>query len=339
VVDGAVTPGGFRVLVPTATGALRPRAAPPTFSVAIAAYQAASTIGAAIRSAVEQTYPAHEILVVDDGSTDDLDGALKRHSGHIELIRKPNGGPGSARNAAVAAASGEFLAILDADDRYRPRRLEALADLVSLRPDLDIVTTDAAFVVEGEVVGRFAAKNPFATADQRTAILKSCFVGGWPAVRVERLRKIDGFDETLEAAVDWDCWLRLILDGAQAGMIDEPYYEYALHPESVSAGRLVSIQARVRMLDRARGSESLTSHEKAVLLDSLRVNRARLIRLEAQGALVDRRRRRLLGLALAPNVPLRARGLAALGAVVPPLARWVATPDQPPHLRFAAPTR
>src|SRR5919197_5607580 len=123
----------MRVIAPPARSAVE-RRRPPSFSVIIPAYQAASTVGDAVSSALAQTYPAHEVIVVDDGSTDDLAGALSTFAGRIRLIRKENGGAASARNAGVAAAEGEFVAFLDADDVYGPRRLEVLGELVAAPP-------------------------------------------------------------------------------------------------------------------------------------------------------------------------------------------------------------
>src|SRR5256885_260794 len=91
---------------PPAPRDIVPRGEPPTFSVVIAAYQAAATIGEAVESALEQSVAPHEVIVCDDGSTDDLERALARYRGRIELRRKPHGGSASARNAAVEAASG-----------------------------------------------------------------------------------------------------------------------------------------------------------------------------------------------------------------------------------------
>src|SRR5881397_737144 len=150
---------------------------PPSFSVIIAAYQAAHTIGEAVESALEQTSPPHEVIVCDDGSTDDLAGTLTPYGGRIVLLRKENGGAASARNVALRAASGEFVAQLDSDDAFLPTRLEALGELAGARPDLDILATDANFEVDGHVVGRFYGSQPFPIEHQRTAIFDRCFVG------------------------------------------------------------------------------------------------------------------------------------------------------------------
>jgi glycosyltransferase involved in cell wall biosynthesis len=171
----------------------RGRRAQPTFSVVIPTYQSADTIADAVRSVLGQTRPAHEIIVVDDGSTDDLDGALEPLLEQITLIRKANGGGASALNAGARQATGDFLAILDSDDVYLPGRLSALAQLAAAQPGLDLLTTDAYFVVDHERVGRFNVANPFPVDGQRETILERCFIFA-PAIRRSRLLEIRGFD-------------------------------------------------------------------------------------------------------------------------------------------------
>jgi glycosyltransferase involved in cell wall biosynthesis len=322
-------------LVPAPAAAVEPLAAPPTFSIVITAYEAAATIAAAVDSALAQTHPAHEVIVVDDGSRDELDAALAGFGERIKLVRKPNGGGASARNAGVEATGAEFMAVLDADDVYHPRRLEALAELARMRPDLDLLTTDARFLIGGRETGRFAAANPFATEDQRTAIFASCFVGGWPAIRLTSLRAIGGFDEQMRIAYDWDCWLRLILAGAQAGLVERPYYDYVLHAGSLASSRAASLWERVRLLEKALANPALRPHERDPLEAAIRWRRSEALREEAQ--LVrdgEGSRGGLLRLALAPNVALRARGEAALASLSPSLSRRTAEDRRPPEQRF-----
>jgi glycosyltransferase involved in cell wall biosynthesis len=301
----------------------------------IPAYQAAATIGHAIDSALAQVHPAHEIIVVDDGSTDDLEGSLRRFAGRITIVRKENGGAASARNAGVAAATGDFLATLDADDGFHPRRLEALAKLACARPDLDLITTDTRFVVNGKAFGSFRAYNPFALEGQRRAILRSCFVGGWPAVRLSRLREIGGFDESLRVAHDWDCWLRLILDGSEAGLVDEQYYDYVRRAGTITTSRLASLWDRVRVLEKAAENPRLLPAERPLLMWSLRAHRTRAARTEIKAALFDGGADdRLRRFALSSGIEARVRILAALALIAPSLARRLVTPEPRPELRF-----
>ena len=330
--------GTTRFLIPAAPRELQPRAASPTFSVVIPAYQAAQTVAAAVSSALAQSYAPLEVIVVDDGSTDDLDGALAQFGGDLRVLRKPNGGHASALNAGAEAASGEFFAILDADDTYEPRRLAALAELVAARPDLDLITTDARFVVDGREVGSFCEFNPFEVEDQRSAILRSCFVGGWPAVRLTTLRSVGLFDESLLNGCDWDCWLRLIFAGVRAGLVDEPYYRYRISAGSLSANRVPALWARVRLLEKARADQELTRREQRTLARSLRHHRTRAVLAETEATLAEGRPNRAQSLrrALEGGISPRARLATGLAATLPGAARRIVPQDRPPEKRFAA---
>jgi GT2 family glycosyltransferase len=316
---------------------VEPLAEPPTFSIVIAAYEAAGTIERAVRSALEQTAPAHEVIVVDDGSRDDLAGALATFGEPVRLIRQENRGAGAARNTAAAAASGEFIAILDADDAYHPRRLEALAELHRSRPELDLITTDARLIVGGKETGTFAAYTPFVWEGQRTAIFEACFVGGWPAIRRSRFEAIGGFDEKLRIAQDWDCWLRAILDGAQAGFVEEPYYDYSVHEGSLSASRAPSLWERASMLEKAAANPSLREEERPALERALKMHRSRAVMADVQAALYGSAPRlRLARHALARRLEPKVRETALLAAAAPPLARRFVREDRPAEERLAA---
>jgi hypothetical protein len=297
------------------------RAPAPTFSILIPAYQAQDTVADAVESALNQTTPAHEIIVCDDGSTDRTVAALTGYLDRVMLVQKENGGGASALNAAARTASGEFVAILDADDVYRPQRIEALTELARARPDLDVLVTDAYFIERGHTTGRFYASNRFEVADQRGAILRSCFVGGWPAVRRRRLLELGGFDESLAIGYDWDCWIRLILDGASAGLVDVPLLEYRVSPGSLTSSRVRNLESRLAVLQKTAEHPGLTAREQRILSDSLGLHarRAWLARTRSEIAPGDTRAVRL---ALAAAVrdrklPITFRLKAAIGYLWP----------------------
>lgn len=308
----------------------------PTFSIVIAAYEATATIDRAVSSALEQTAPAREVIVVDDGSRDDLAGALRPFSEQVTLIRQENRGAGAARNAAAAAASSEFIAVLDADDAYHPHRLEALGELSRRRPHLDLITTDARLIVDGRPTGTFADYTPFVAEGQRTAIFGSCFVGGWPAIRLSRFRAIGGFDETLKIAQDWDCWLRAILDGAEAGFVEEPYYDYHVHADSLSSSRAASLWERARMLEKAERSPALRAAERPALERALRMHRSRALMAEVQDSLYgERARGGLARQAFSRRLEPGTRLTALAATLAPPLARRLVPPYRPAEERLS----
>jgi glycosyltransferase involved in cell wall biosynthesis len=307
-----------RFVAPVAEREVHPGEA-PSFSVVIAAYQAAETIGEAVASALEQTSPPLEVIVCDDGSTDDVEAALAPYRERITFLPGEHAGAAAARNRALRVASGDFVVLLDADDVLLPRRLEALGELAVARPDLDLLSTDVYFDVDGELVGRFYDENPFPVADQRGVILKRCFVG-WPAARRERLLAVGGFDESLVNGSDWDAWIRMILDGARAGLVREPLLRYRIRPGSLSSDRSRSLQARVALLDKILGHPQLTPDERKALAATRRRAHGRARAATARQALLERRphaRRHALSLAMGRGLALKTR-LLALGAALLP---------------------
>lgn len=313
----------FEWAVPSAATAREP-GPPPSFSVGIAAFQSAQVIGDALESLLAQTRPPEEIIVCDDGSTDDLESALRPYLGSITLLKQQNGGEGSAKNATVRAASTEFVAILDADDTYLPARLEALGALAAARPDLDILTTDAYLEAGGEVVRRcYTADWTFEVDDQRTGILERNFIFGHVAVRRDRFLSLGGFDETIRWTTDWDCWLRMILGGSRAGCVMEPLAVYRVHQQSLSADRGRLVAGRLETLTKAAHRDDLSNQERAVLEQSTARYQRELSLLELRAALQEGKpdvRARALRVARNANYPRRIRFNAMAAALLPGLA-------------------
>jgi glycosyltransferase involved in cell wall biosynthesis len=309
----------------------------PSFAIVITAYEAAATIGAAVDSALAQTRPAEEVIVVDDGSRDDLAAALAPYGEQVRLLRRENGGGAAARNTGAEAARSEFMAILDADDTYEPRRLEAVAALADERPELDLIATDASFVVEGAKRGTFLEHNPFPRSNQRRGIFERCFPTGWPTVRISALREAGGFDPQMRIAYDWDCWLRMILAGSAVGMVEEPLYNYILHGGSLASSRLASLRERVVLLEKAQRNPNLRGPERPALERWLGVYREQVARGAIEAALHgDGSRAELPRLLRSRGLSLRTRCLAGLAATAPPLARRLTPAPLPPEQRFGA---
>jgi GT2 family glycosyltransferase len=304
------------VLAPAAPAGLRPGPR-PTFAVVIPAFQASKSIGEAIDSLRAQTLPPAEVIVCDDGSSDDLEAALAPHRDFVRLIRQEHLGVSAARNALLGAATAEFVVPLDADDVYEPGRLERLAELGVERPDLDILSTDAEFVVDGRPVGRFHAANEFPIERQLEAIFDRCFVI-CPAMRRERLASIGGYDERLRSAEDWDVCIRLIQAGAKAGLVEEPLLEYRLGGASLTSGRAETLEERVYMLEKAVAAA--TGPARGAARRAVDHHRARALQQVARDAVetgAPTARRHLIAVARARQVPPRAR-IAALTAAISP---------------------
>jgi glycosyltransferase involved in cell wall biosynthesis len=296
--------------------------------VIIAAYQVADVIGDALDSVGQQTLRPLEVIVCDDGSTDELEAALEPYRDEIQLVRKENGGEASAKNAAAARATGDFVVILDADDAFLPTRLEALTELAQTRPDLDILTTDAYLEVDRRRVRRnYDHGWTFEVRDQRRVILQRNFIFGHAAVRRELFLRHGGFDESILWTTDWELWLRLILAGARAGCVDEPLALYRLRESSLTAQRRDLLLGKIATLEKARSNPDLREAERPVLEESIARHRNELALMDLRRALAagDRgARRQALELLRAPRQPLRMRlELAAMAAAPSAAGRYL----------------
>jgi Glycosyl transferase family 2 len=294
----------------------------------VPAYQAAHVIGAALGSLRAQTVAPHEVIVVDDGSTDDLDAALEPYAELITLVRhERNRGLPATRNTAAAAATGDFVLLLDADDVFLPRRIEALGDLAIADPTLDLLTTDAYLVHDGEVVRRcYEGGWTFEWEDQRGEILRRNFVFGLAATRRSRMEEVGGYDETLGRIEDWDLWLRLILRGCRVGLVEEPLAEYRISPTSLSVDRLKMARGCVEVLRKARANPDLRPAERQVLAQSLEARELVLQVLDAQAALLEDQaaaRAKLLRLVRERRQAVPTRLKAAVSLALPALGRRV----------------
>ena len=309
------------VAAPPPAGPVEVGVSAPTFSVLITAYQVADYVGDAVASALSQTEPPHEVVVCDDGSTDDIEGALAPFRDEIVLLRQENRGVAAARNRAAAAASGDFLSILDADDTYMPDRLAALGRLATERPDLDVLTTDAYLEVNGQVVRRaYTPSWTFPVDDQRSEILRRNFVFGLAAVRREVLLRAGGWDESLRFAEDWECWVRLLLDGSPVGCVVEPLARYRVREDSLSTNQVAMLEGQIEVLEKALAHPRIRPEEELVargtiarLGEELAVDRLReALRTRAVGV-----RRCAAAIATDRAAPLRTRLKAAAAVVAP----------------------
>ena len=295
----------------------------PTISVVIAAYEAAGTIGETVESVLAQDPAPDEVIVADDGSTDRLEQALSPYEGRVEVMRLPHGGVAAARNVASRRAGGEFILFLDADDVLLPGKVASLLSLAEREPRFDVLGTDLYFERDGRRAGRFGDANPFpAEGEQRLTILERCFVAQI-AVRRSRLLAIGGFDESLRSGSDWDCVLRLVLDGSPVGFAPEPLAVYRIRDGSLTSSRARTFRDRARILEKVLNNPNLLPAERPVAEKLLAAQKARATLGEAQEAVAaghSDARHRCLRLALTPAAPRdRAWGLAV--ALAPKVLR------------------
>lgn len=184
-------------------------------SVVIPTYNYGRFLSRALDSVLAQTERADEIIVVDDGSTDDTRHVLARYANHVHAIHQENRGLSAARNAGIARSGGDLVAFLDSDDTWHPRKLELQLDLWRRYPDSGAIGCGVQVVDSGGVAIRtlrFANAEGEVLDRLRAIALRRRWVGGSGSgalVPADVLRSAGGFDETLAAAEDWDLWLRI----------------------------------------------------------------------------------------------------------------------------------
>lgn len=181
----------------------------PVVSVIIPVYNAARWIDHALRSVFAQTYTDFEVIVVDDGSTDAIEDALRPWRDRIVFTRQPNGGPAAARNRGIQLAKGQLIAFLDADDEWRPEKLEMQVAYFERYPEAGLLHTDVVRTDRDRHAQRRAFDPP---AHVFCALFHTEFFIPTLTVMVPRrvLAEVGGFDERREIHVeDWDLWLRI----------------------------------------------------------------------------------------------------------------------------------
>jgi glycosyltransferase involved in cell wall biosynthesis len=190
----------------------------PLVSVIIPALNAGATLGRALDSVALQTYPHWEAIVIDDGSSDDTAALVERRGDpRCRLIRRSTrGGPSQARNEGIAAARGEVIALLDADDEWLPEKLARQVAALAQHPDAALVVCDMHAVHEDGSAGTsvFTRQAPSAGPEAWKALLASSFIGT-SAVLAPRtlLQELGGFDAGLAVGEDQDLFIRLALRG------------------------------------------------------------------------------------------------------------------------------
>jgi len=249
-----------------------PTSATPTISVVIPNYNNAGTLARAIDSVLAQDHPAHEIIVVDDGSTDDSRRVAAAFGDRIRFVRQPNGGVSSARNHGVRIATGDWIAFLDADDVYLPGRLSAHARWIAREPDVDFLLADQEFrdadgklrqlTIDACAAGRAllarhpgAVEMPLAKDD-----FEAMVADGFAEIRTLTLPRatflaLGGFPAEHKIGEDLYFFIRLFAASRRGGVVNLPLAVYYIYPDSALRRDPILSQRRYVAALEALGTE------------------------------------------------------------------------------------
>ncbi|HEX3703563.1 MAG TPA: glycosyltransferase family A protein [Vicinamibacterales bacterium] len=270
---------------------MTPHRSTPAVSVIIPAYKAAVDVPEALDSVFAQTFTHFEIILVNDGSPDtlELEVAIARHRSHIRYIVQPNRGAGAARNAGIRAASGRYLAFLDADDLWAPDFLSRQTSYLEMHEQCALVYADAVISGESPLAGRRFTQNApsegpvdlRSVIEQRCNVLMSTVVARRQAVVAAGL-----FDEALRRGQDFDLWLRLALDGHEMAYQRDVLAFRRVRFSGLSGDTLSQLERAIDVLERFGERHPLPYDARTAL-------RCRLVRLLSEREL-ERAKLRLL---------------------------------------------
>jgi glycosyltransferase involved in cell wall biosynthesis len=201
-------------------------------SVIIPTYNMASYLPEAIESVLAQTYKDLEIIVIDDGSTDNTKEVVVPYLNRIQFLELANGGPSKARNCAIRRSSGEYVAFLDADDTWYPDKLERQMAIFSYRPNHNLVYSDALITSTNDSQEDrlwFSYKRRVKSGWVFSYLLNENFIT-LSSVIVKRdcLERAGLFDEDLKCWEGYDLWLRIAFEN-QIGIVNAPLFLKRLH--------------------------------------------------------------------------------------------------------------
>jgi glycosyltransferase involved in cell wall biosynthesis len=183
----------------------------PLISIIIPTFNRGWILTEAIDSVLSQDFSDYELIVVDDGSTDNTSNIIDKYKESLIVIRQKNSGVSAARNRGITAASGRYIAFLDSDDFWLPNKLTSQVNFFNTHPDALICQTEEVWIRNGMRVNpKKKHKKPSGMIFE--ASLALCLVSP-SAVMIQRrlFNKVGMFDENLPACEDYDLWLRISL--------------------------------------------------------------------------------------------------------------------------------
>jgi glycosyltransferase involved in cell wall biosynthesis len=223
---------------------------PGMVSVVIPTYNYGRFVTEAVDSALAQTYPHREVIVVDDGSTDDTRQVLARYGDRVRYVFQTNQGLSAARNTGIRAAGGEFVALLDSDDVFHPRKLELQVKYLHDHPDIGLLGT-------GEFTDQRASwpeiETSGLTAERFTVydlVGRAHFAPSSVLIRRSCLDDVGLFDPTLRCVEDRDMWIRFA-GRHDVARLSPPLLWFRLHPGSLSTKALSMEEAEQRVFRKA----------------------------------------------------------------------------------------
>ncbi len=232
----------------------------------IPTYNRAGLIGATLDSLRAQTRPPDEVIVADDGSTDDTAAVVAGRAPQAVSLSLPRRGHCAARNAGMRVSTGDALCFLDSDDLLLPGALAALESSLAGSPDAAVAYCRAQIIgADGALVSARWEREDHAGEVWEHLLWRNFIRSpGCALVRSDRLADAGGWDESLKNNVDWDVWLRLA-ERWPFARVEEPLFQYRVHGGNLSGNNVRMTLGALRVLDKqARRHRGDAARSRAV---------------------------------------------------------------------------
>ena len=288
----------------------------PKVSVIIPSYKTAPLIARCLDTVMAQTFQDFEAIIVNDGSPDtpELEEVLQPYMDRIVYIKQENKRCAGARNTAIRAARGEYLAFLDSDDTWYPEHLASQMKQFADDPSLDLVYCDSLLVGDPTRESRFMERCPSnGLANFDSLIVEQCQIPiSTVVVRKQSIVKAGGFDEKLPRCDDYDMWVRTAFHGAKIGYIRKlTVHMYIGRPGSMSQEKAKMIEAYMSILLRYKSILPLTDAQRDVVDKRAEDIRTRYLVEEGKRQLGEREFAKARELFAEANQKLKTPGLSA----------------------------
>jgi len=240
-------------------------------SCVIPTWNRAERVADAVRSALEQDWPAKELIIIDDGSTDETAFRLRPFLGpSVRYERQAHTGVSAARNRGIAQAQGEWIALLDSDDQWLPGKLTRQMQFFREQPEFLIGQTEEIWIRNGRRVNPMKKHRKYGGWIFEQC-LPLCIVSPSAVMmRRELFEKVGTFDEALPACEDYDLWLR-VSARYPIGLVGEPLtIKYGGHADQLSRTAKYLDRYRIRALEKLLGTGELTPEQYRLALAELR---------------------------------------------------------------------
>jgi glycosyltransferase involved in cell wall biosynthesis len=239
--------------------------------VIIPAYNASPYIKETLDSVFAQTYRHFEVIVINDGAPDTLalEEVLLPYRDRVVYLTQENRGLGGARNTGLRAATGDLVALLDADDIWMPDYLQEQTHFLREHPDIDLVYCNSMLFGDSIYDGKeFMAICPSEGEVTPAALIsRRCHVFVSVTARTDALASV-GFDESLRSCEDFDCWLRFTAAGHKIGYQRKLLVRYRKHRASLSANPTGMAEYNIKVLTKSMSLWPQDSEEVKLLLQA-----------------------------------------------------------------------